>query len=438
MIQRIAVLFVITGAGHIFSIIALRMLAQQGQNSQIAGIGEVESLIQLMIGLIGFGMQSDAIRNISLSENWQQDYHRAQTARITLSLVIMTLSLFAFADKSYLLFLMAPVFAASGDYALYARGFSVSASLMAFARVVFPLLSSMVSVYFWPSYILETYVVATFLVYLSTNLVMSHILQAPSFYAPSYQSLTLYIKTFPLGIITLCFYFFGLGLLIYAQFFFNDAELVLSFLALKFYLVYKGALRVIHQAFINKMLIEKVCESIDQISVLLALAFVGSVLIFPNTFITLFFGNQFVDDQVFFVYLALAALAFSLFSSASTRVLLERRDYQFMLVALSAVLVTVLFMLVSFSYSKNAEIITLSLLAGEVFFAAAVAGFFFKRQAIWNRISYLFLGSLGLALPISVKWIFAESLAAYLISFSMMGIILLLVSYKNFTLPMRS
>jgi len=439
MIQRIAVLFAITGAGHVFSIMALKLMAQRGQVTQVAGIGEVESLIQLMIGLIGFGMQSDAIRNIAInSANWEEKFQQAQTARITLSILLMCLSLFSFSNSTYLCFLMAPLFASSSDYALYARGFPVVGTMVAFARVVVPLLMGIISVYQWPLHVVNVYVWGTVAIYFFTNLFMSFFLKVRLFYVPSFNSLWLYIKTFPLGIITLCFYFFGLGILLFAQLFFIEEELVISFLALKFFLIYKGALRVIHQAFVTRMTEEKVCLSIDQISIMLGLAFLGSVMIFPHTFISLFFGSQYADNRMFFVYLATSAMVFSIFNSAATRIILEKRDMEFMKIAIGSVAVSMLFLLIIIQFSKSVEMITLGLLVGEGFFACAIAISFFNGRAIWDRISYLMLCSLALGLPFTVRLIFEESLVAYLASFMFMGMLLLLFSNKKFTLTISA
>jgi hypothetical protein len=228
-----------------------------------------------------------------------------------------------------------------------------------------------------------------------------------------------------------------LGILLFAQKFFIEEELVISFLALKFYLVYKGAIRVIHQAFVSRMTDDRVCLSIDQSGIRLGLAFFGSVMIFPDTFISLFFGSQFNENRMFFVYLATSAIVFSIFNSSATRLLLDNKDLEFMKIAIGSVGVSVLFLTVIIQFSKSVEMITLSVLIGEGFFAGAIAISFFSGRAIWHRISYLFLCSLALSLPFIVKLIFKESLISYFTSFVFMGLLLLLFSYKNFTLPVR-
>jgi hypothetical protein len=435
VIKRIAILFIITGSGYGFSVLALKFLAQHGEVGQVAGIAEVESLIQFMIGLIGFGMQTEAIRNISFSSDWKVQLQHAQTARITLSYLLMGLCVFGFRDHYFLYFIIAPFLAFSSDYALYARGLPIVGAIVALFRATVPLFCGIVAVYIFPDYLLVTYVVSTLLVYLVTNSLISYYLQAPLFYFPSFQSLKLYIKTAPLGIINLCFYFFGLGILLFAQLLFDPNELVISFMALKFYFIYKGAIRVIQQAFINRMKEEQVCLSIDKISIMMSILFLGSVVLYSHSFISLFFGKQFVDHYIFFVFMGIAAVVFSVFNSASTRSLLERRDTDLLKIAGVSVILSIVTLFVFVQFSKRVEVITVSLLLGEGLFAIGLAVFFFTWGQIKERVLYLAMCSLGLVLPYLIKTIFSESLSVYLISFTSLGLLLLLFSYKKLTLP---
>jgi O-antigen/teichoic acid export membrane protein len=303
--------------------------------------------------------------------------------------------------------------------------------------VVVPLLMGIFSVYYMPLHILEVYIFSTVLIYAMTNIFMSLFLETRLFYRPSFGSLLLYAKTFPLGIINLCFYFFGLGILLFAQFFFNESDLVVSFLALKFYVIFRGAIRVMHQAFVSQMTDARVCLSIDRISIMLGIVVLGSAVVFPDTFISLFFGDQFKGNHLFFILLALSALVFSIFNSSATRVILENRDMELMKVAVLSVIVSVVLLLIMIQFSKAVDSITWSLLGGELFFSGALAFFFFRRNEIWDRISFVLLCSLGLSIPLAVKFIFMESMLTYFISFSLMGLLLLSFSYKKLTLPVK-
>ena len=435
MIKRVAVLFLVTGAGYGFSVLALKYLAKNGDLAQVAAIGELESLMQFLIGLIGFGMQTEAIRSISFSEDWRAQLGKAQQARITFSLLLIFVSLFSFYNQYYLYFLLAPIVAFSSDYALYARGFPLIGSSISFVRVVVPLVSSLLAVFMAPRYLLLTYVVSSAVSYALTNAFISWYLKTPLFYIPRFSSLKLYLSTVPLGIINLCFYFFGLGLLMLVQFFFEEKELVVCFVALKFYLIYKGAIRVIQQAFVNRMTEDAICLSVDHISIMMSVLFLGSILIFPSIFISLFFGEQFNSDYWFFVFLGFSAVAFSIFNSANTRALLERQDKLFMKIALSAVLITVIAFLFLFQFNKRVEVVTLSLLIGESFFTCLLAIRFFNWNQIMARISILLLCSIGLVLPWLVKYWLLENMLVYISSFGILSMVMLLFSYKKLRMP---
>ena len=435
MIKRIAILFAITGAGYGFSVLVLKYLAKYGQVAQVAGIAEVDSLIQFLIGLIGFGMQTDAIRSISFADDWKDQLAKAQQARITLSCLLMPVALLSFHNQYFIYFLLAPVIAFSSDYALYARGFPLVGSWVAFLRVAAPLLSTLLAALFFPNHVLVTYCIATALVYILTNAIIAWHLKTPFYYLPNLGSLKLYLNTLPLGVINLCFYFFGLGLLLVAQFFFDERELIISFVALKFYLIYKGAIRVIQQAFVNRMKEEAVCLSIDRISIMMSVLFVGSIAIFPTTFIGIFFGDQFNNEYLFFVFLGCSAVSFSVWSSVNTRALLERQDQTFMKIALSAVIITLIVFFVMIQFTHTSKIITLSLFVGETFFAVALAIRFLTLNQIVLRLQFLLVCVMGLALPWVAKMWKSDQVFIYLTSFGLLGILMLILLRKKLILP---
>lgn len=437
MIKRIATLFIITGAGYGFSVLAFKYLAQHGEVLQLATIAEVESLIQLMIGLIGFGMQTEAIRNISFQSNWKEKLAEAQGARVTFSIffVVAAAVLLFFSKGSYIYLAMAPFLAFSADYALYARGYPVVGSVVALARVALPLVASVIASIFLPDYLLSAYVLTTLLVYALTNVFIARFLKTEWFYRPALSSLRLYLKTVPLGIINLCFYFFGLGIILFAQFFFVAQELVLTFLALKFYLIFKGAIRVIQQAFVSRMKEEEVCLSVDKICIMMSLLFFGSTVIFPETFISLFFGQQFADQPLLFITMGVSAIVFSLFCSSNTRALLEHKDIPFMQIALMSVSISLITLFVTIQFSKKVELVGFSLLIGETVFAILLGISFFSREQVLNRLLFLMACATGLIIPYLSNSIWSENIFSYVISFSAMGVLLLLFSHRKLVLP---
>jgi len=435
MIKKLVIVFLFTGSAYLLSVFVLKWMAQAARPEQVAAIGEFESLLQLVIGLVGFGMQSAAIRNIALNDNWQEKLNEAQTARLTFGIFLAGAAILAFLKNSYWGFVLAPLVAASADYALYARGLAIAGAGVAFVRVALPLLAGLLAVFFCPRWLYEVYIAATLAAYFITNSLISFFLKSKIFFKPSLSSLRLYLTTLPLGILNLTFYFMGLGILLIAPLFFDDQGLVISFLALKFYAIYKGVIRVIQQAFVNQMLSEKVCLNVDRLGMMISLALLGSVLVFPHTFIALFFGSQYAGYSAYFLWLALAAVSFSIFNSFSTRLILEHKEILFMKISVASLCVTVIG-LVAFSHSDfSTESIPLSLFLGETAMAVSFVFWFLDAPAIGKRITFFLLSSISLIIPFSIGYFWGETPYTYFISFVLMGIVLLLFTYKNFSLP---
>jgi len=435
VIKRIAILFALTGAAYGFSVLALKYLAAQAEVNQVAKIAELDALIQFLIGLIGFGMQTEAIRNISFSLDWRKDLVEAQAARETMAVLLLSLTLVGVLKEYYFYFAMAPLLAASADYALYARGLATLGAFTAFLRVVFPLGVTLIAAVYFSGHVFLVYALATALVYLVSNGLIYFWLGVPFQYRISLKSLQLYLKTVPIGIINIAFYFFGLGILMLAQPFFTPDQFVVSFVALKFYLIFKGGIRVIQQGFVNRMNEEAVCIRIDKIAMMLAVMFFGTLAIFPRTIIPLVFGYQFLDHQLLFAGLGLAAVVFSVFSSGNTRVLLERKDVALMKLAVIAVAISATAFLILFQFIKEPEVVVVALLIGELFFSITLAANFFSGEQITQRMLFLIVVSLSLLLPISLQLLWGDVLTVYLASFMVLGAVLFIFNRKNLVLP---
>jgi hypothetical protein len=435
MIKRIAILFTLTGAAYAFSVLVLKRLASHPEIDQVAKIAELDTLVQFLIGLIGFGMQTEAIRNISFSTNWKKDLVEAQTARETFGFILLIVVAAGLIKEYYFYFAIAPLLAASADYALYARGLATVGAVIAFLRVTFPLGMALAAAFYFPHHLFVVYITSTALVYVFSNILIYHTLGLPFQYRVALGSIRMYLKTIPIGIINLAFYFFGLGILLLAQPFFDANQLVVSFVGLKFYLIFKGGIRVVHQGFVNKMNEEQVCIRIDKIAIMLAVLFFGTLSIFPNTIIPLVFGEQFLNHYFLFAGLGVAAVIFSIFSSSSTRIFLERRDLELMKIAMVSVLISVLSFLVAYYVISKPEVVVVALLIGELFFSIALSLKFFSVEQINQRLLFLAAALLSLLLPIGFKFFLGDSLIVYLTSFTVLAVMMFLVNRKQLTLP---
>jgi O-antigen/teichoic acid export membrane protein len=388
MLKRIFTIALFTGAAQLFVIFALKYISQNSSPEQVKAIGQIDSLILFIMNVIALGLQPAAMRNLALTENWKQEYLHTQAARLTLSIFIAAFALLAFIDSYYLAFLIAPLLALSGDYALYGRGLPVKGAIIAFARTVIPFLFILLIINktSWPIHWI--YFIGLLLIYLVSNFFISLFIRPTGFPRFDLRSLKMYFATLPLGLVSLGLYFIGMGVILAAQYFYKDEVIATAFVGLKFYIIFKGVLRIIHQAFLKEMIKDEVCLKIDQLSSLMGLAFLTFIISFPNTFITFFFGAKYLPEKNYFILIAASAFIYSLFSSFTTRAMLDRKDKPYAITTTSAALITLITCVVlSFSMQSSLSI-GISIIIGELVFATGMLRLMNRKQLLKERLLF--------------------------------------------------
>ncbi len=431
MFSRITLVFAVTGLGQILSIAALKLIARDSTAEQLRDIADVDVMIQFVIGIIAFGLQSAAIRNIALRDDWRAEVQQVQKARVALSVVLIFGSVLALWDWKYILFLAAPLFALNADYALYGRGHSVAGGVIAFFRTLVPFLFCFIALAVNSGELYLWYVAGALVTYALTNVVIHLFLGTPLFHLPPVSSIKYYLGSMPLGIVTLNFYFLGLGILLLAGFFIDDAAIAISFLGLKLYVIYKGALRVFHQAFVREMQDDTFCLLMDRCSTLFGLLFFSAVAFFPNSFIGLFFGERFSVDAALFIWLAAAAVVYSLFLSMTTQSLLRHRDMSYMWINLIGFTFSVVTFLVAAVFFEGWRPIALGLLAGELTIALGLATQFLSFGQIGTRLRFFFISALVLVIPLVGHQFFPDSLLSLTLSLLVMILIFVLINFNT-------
>jgi hypothetical protein len=321
----------------------------------------------------------------------------------------------------YWIFLLTPVFGLSCDYALYARGLAIEGAVFAFLRAAVPMAAISIAAFYESAWINEIYIVSNFVTFATSNFLISKILAVKWWWQPGIASLSAYIKSFPIGVINLYFYFSGLGILFIANFLFDESAIGLSFLALKFYLVFKGALRIVGQAFVQNMNDRSVCLNVDRMAIMLGLGLLGSFLIFPDSVISLLFGGQFIGHQIFFVILGVSALVFSFLFSIQIRVLVfERKEMKLMTYAVVSIASSLLILLLLEINSESPEAILVSILVGELMFAVLLASKFVSFTDLTDRIVFLLISLPMFLIPVVVRVWYADQLIGYGLGFSLL------------------
>jgi O-antigen/teichoic acid export membrane protein len=242
----------------------------------------------------------------------------------------------------------------------------VAASGIAFLRVVFPSLILIIFSKWLPSQIIFAYMVSTVFIYWVTSLVITKWLGSSYWHKPSFKAMGQYIKSIHLGIVTLAFYFFGLGLLIVVAELFKKDIVAIAYLGLKLYVVFKGVLRIVNQAFLKEMLNDVVGLRVDQIAGLAGFTFASCFAIFPNSFISLFFDQQYLQYKSFLLAIGISGFIASFGTSLSTRSMLQQKDKAYARISILAILVSIcLIVVLSFLY-QNPLSIGIALLSGEL------------------------------------------------------------------------
>ncbi|HEY0680627.1 MAG TPA: hypothetical protein VGD17_20245 [Chitinophagaceae bacterium] len=432
MLKRIAIVAFFTGTGQLFSIFVLKYLSQHSSTSQIQAIAEIDSLVLFILNIIGQGLQYSAMRNIAQSTEWKKEFYDTQSARFTLSLFLILAAGFAVINQYYLVFLISPVLAWSGDYALYGRGYPIQGSIIAFIRLMVPYSALLLSVIYFPGNGGLAYVISLLIVYLATNFYISYFLGTDYFYKVSFRKLRLYITSAGLGVATIALYFLGLGLVLIAPYLYPPIVVTVAFIGLKFYVIYKGVLRIITQAFLKEMQSDAVCLKVDQLSIIAGTLMFGSLMIFPDSFINFFFGKNYLPDREFFMILGVNALIYSVFLSFATTALFKKADRKFALITVIAVIATVISM-VLLSYSTgNATGFGISLLIGELVYATGLIILVGTSKTVIERLSFLAIILPPLIIPMAFRYWLKDDLMTYIISFSLLSLTILIMHYRKF------
>src|SRR6185503_17796449 len=201
---------------------------QNSSAEQVKTIGQIDSLVLFIMNVIAMGLQSAAIRNLALSNDWKKEYRQTQSARITMGLLLTVVAILAFVNPYYIIFLAAPLFGWSGDYALYARGYPIAGSAIAFFRLFIPFSCLILAVYYQSERLPIIYIASLIIIYIVSNFTISVILKTQYFFFPAIKSLRLYLESFYLGVVILSLYFIGLGLMLMLPYFYEDPVVAIA------------------------------------------------------------------------------------------------------------------------------------------------------------------------------------------------------------------
>jgi O-antigen/teichoic acid export membrane protein len=432
MIQRLIVIGAFTGIGQLFSLLVIRWMAGNSSPLQLSQLAQFDAQYALVLSIIAFGLQSSAIREIAVQKEWRYEYEHTQSARLMLSILLLPVAAAAYYNPGFAIFILAPLFALSGDYALYARGKAINGAFLAFLRQMIPFLFALLAAKTTLQNIQWYYFLGLAIAYIITNYIISYTLHVTPYNPAKLKNLKLYIVSIPLGIVNISLYTIGMGLLMLVPYFYPVKTVVIAFLGIKFYMVIKGVIRIIHQAFIKEMQQDDACLKVDKLSLLPTISFIGTIVLFPHSSIELIFGSTLINEQQFLLVIALALGIYSFNLSMATRAMLEKKDRQYsILAAVSAVTAILATIIISFFYN-GPESVAASLFIGELIFATGLLIILNRPSLIYERLLFILNCSIFFVPVILIRYFLGDTLLYWLLSMGLFLSVVLIANIKSF------
>lgn len=367
MIKRLIIVGAFTGIAHLTNIFILKYLATNISKETISTIGEIDSLVILIVSIISFGLQLSATRKIALLDDWKSEYYATQSARLTLSLFLVLFGLSGFLITKNILFLFSPIFGLNGDYALYGRGKPQLGAFVSLLRVIIPAGSLLLASIYWYKYLISIYIISILLSYFLAGIIVSKSLGVFYFIKPDIKDIKKYWLHFGLGVSSVLFLFIGVSLINVVSLFYSASTIAVIYIVLKFYMIFKGIRQIIVQSFYKELIQEKTAYQVDQLASIGGLVLFVSLAFFLNVIAPIFFSSDFINYSTTFLIIGIAGFVSSFTTSTGARLLLVHKDKEYNRNIIIAAGITIVSSIILYYLIGNeVYIVALSILFGEL------------------------------------------------------------------------
>ena len=434
MLKRLVLVALFTGSAQVTTLIALKFLAGSMDASRLSALGEIDSLLNLIINLIALGLLMSSVRDIALSEDWRGEMAKAQTARLTLALCLIPAAIWSWKNPDYRIFVFAPVIALNADYALYGRAYPVVAAIIAFSRVLLPYVAVLIAVNHHSTHAVDIFLLSSVLVYFGSGIFIARFFGQPYLRRPSWKSLHLYWKSLDLGVVSLSYYFIGLGLIPISVYFYNDRTVAAAYVGCKVYMIFKGVLRIISQSFIKEMISSKVQLQVDRLTGFAGFLFLAAVLLYPATFMRLFLSKALEFDKNMLIILAAAGLVSAVLVSYINRAILEKKDRSYSIITGIASVAAIGFCIILSFFLPSAASVFIAIFVGELLSVIGLIRLFGGREELLLRakiwVKYILLA----LLPFGARMYLGDSYLGFIAGMGLMGVVFVGIFYKRLRL----
>lgn len=346
MIKSVYLVGILTGLGYLASTIFSFLLVRMTSDAVVQEIAIIESIIITIISITAFGVQPHATRAIATKEIWQHDFRAAQASKLTagilIALIFLALHVAGF-GKIYLYLTLTPLFSIGIEYALYALGHPVLASIVSFLKNGSTYLILIIIIFVSPNSVDAR----TFIIILSLGTLLSlylgrHLLKTPVLAPVSISALSGYLTYFKIGAGSFFIEYIRPLALLIGGLYLSASDLEIYYPILKFYLLYIGIRRLVVGALYKEIQNKSRALLIDRFFI--AAGFFSLLILFiADSFIAqiLFSSNQELASNL----IALSGLCIfgsSFFLTSGPRIQIAGLDNDFFFANLSAFVVFII------------------------------------------------------------------------------------------------
>ncbi|MDO6604342.1 hypothetical protein [Arenibacter palladensis] len=411
MIKKIMLIGLFTGLAHILSFYGVSFVVKMDADKFfVSKIAEIESGIAIMLAVMSFGLQQVATRDIAINSDWTKILFITQQNRFSMGLFLSVLGLFLYLltkDSYYLIFLLAPLLALNVDYALYGRGHSVQASFLSLIKVGVPAVILVILGYIG-LFELNIYIISIVVSWGIISYFSNKILKAFLLIRPKLNFFKAYLKNIKIGFTDFALTVLKLGILTLAKPFYDETTIANAFVVLKLYVLIKGVQRVIFQAFYKDLVNPKKAFMIDKIGLLIGFLFFSVTLFYPTEITNFLFSKDYLSSKKLLTLVGIATLISSISISISPRMLLIRKDKEYINSYLFALVGTLSFLVIISKTNMFFYGIIGAILFGE--FILNLLFFYHLKNVVFTKQRFLFLLELaGLFTIFSINFCFFNS-----------------------------
>src|SRR5690606_13289637 len=271
MLKRVAIMGLLTGLAHFLSIFSLSVAVRFLNKEQISNIGKIDANILLVTSIIAFGLQISTTRDIALSDNWKAAIKNTQSARFTLSLFLVaygTVELLLTKSVSSLSYIIAPFIALNADFALYGIGKPITAAIFSFLKILIPSASLILISIFLSDLTEVAYILGTVIGLVISGVLISRSLKSSYLQLLNKKFASIYLANTKIGLASLSITLLSLGQIAIAKYFYQDYIITNAYTALKLYVLYRGAQRLIIQSFYRDINDDRKSISLDNLGII--------------------------------------------------------------------------------------------------------------------------------------------------------------------------